>query len=80
MPDTQPIAVLIRSSHGNIAYPFDAEDRPVAERFATFLTAEIDPAEVVPFEKVGPAALVVWQSPLTELLGWYETQKGRVAS
>lgn len=80
MPDTQAIAVLLRSSHGNIAYPFDSGDRPIAERFAAFLTAEVDPAEVVPFETVGPAAQVVWQSPLTELLAWYETQKGRVTS
>ena len=74
------IAVLLRSGHGNIAYPFDSEDRSVAERFAAFLTAEVDPAEVVPFEKVGPAAQVVWRSPIAELLCWYETQKDRATS
>jgi hypothetical protein len=70
------IAVLLDSSHGKVAYPFDDEDRPIAERFAAFLTAEVDPAEIVPFERVGPAAQLVWHSPITELLGWYETQKG----
>lgn len=73
------IAVLLRSSHGNVAYPFDEEDQDVAGRFAGFLTAEVDPAEVVPFEAVGPAAAVVWQSPIRELLAWYETQHGKAA-
>ena len=69
------IAVLCRSSHGNVAYPFDEEDQAVAGRFAAFLTAEVDPAEVVPFETVGPTASVVWLSPIKELLSWYETQR-----
>lgn len=69
------IAVLCRSSHGNFAYPFDDEDRDVAERFAKFLTVEVDPAEVVPVETVDPAAAVVWRSPINELLAWYETQR-----
>jgi hypothetical protein len=71
------IAVLLRSSHGDCAYPFDDEDRDVATRFAAFLTAEVDPAEVVPFEVVGPTAQVVWRSPIAELLSWYETQRGK---
>jgi hypothetical protein len=74
------IAVLLRSSHGDCAYPFDDEDRPVAERFAAFLTAEVDPATVVPFEVVGPTASVVWLSPIKELLTWYETHGKAVSS
>jgi hypothetical protein len=71
------IAVLLRSSHGDCAYPFDDEDRDIAERFVAFLTAEVDPAEVVPFETVGPTASVIWLSPIKELLTWYETQQGK---
>jgi hypothetical protein len=71
------IAVLCRSSHGNVAYPFDEDDQDVAGRFAAFLTAEVDPAEVVPFETVGPDASVIWLSPIKELLTWYETQHGK---
>lgn len=74
------IAVLLRSSHGPCAYPFDETDRPLAERFAAFLTTEVDPAEVVPFETVGPDALVVWLSPIRELLAWYEAHGKAVAS
>jgi hypothetical protein len=71
------IAVLCRSSHGDTAYPFDDDDRDVAARFAAFLTAEVDSAEVVPFETVGPATSVVWLSPIKELLNWYEADKRR---
>ena len=74
------IAVLCRSSHGGVAYPFDEEDQALAARFAAFLTAEVDPAEVVGFETVGPATQVVWRSPIAELLAWYETQKGSASS
>lgn len=70
--DAPLIAVLLRSGNGDVAYPFDAEDRDVAERFAAFLSAEVDPAEVVPFEQVGPAARIVWRSAITHLLDWYE--------
>ena len=71
------IAVLLRSDHGPTAYPFDDEDQAIAGRFAKFLTAEVGPATVIPFETVGPDARVVWLSPLAEILTWYETQHGK---
>ena len=70
------IAVLCRSSHGDIAYPFDEDDHDLAARFAKFLTEQVDPAEVVGFEVVGPDTDVRWGSPTRELLAWYEVQKG----
>jgi hypothetical protein len=74
------IAVLLRSDHGPTAYPFDDEDRPIAGRFAKFLNAEVGPAAVIPFETVGPDARVVWLSPLSELLTWYENEKRRAVT
>jgi hypothetical protein len=70
------IAVLLHSSHGQYAYPFEDEDRAIAERFAAFLDKEVDPAEVVPGSRIGPNAVVTWQSPLTELLNHYERFRG----
>lgn len=65
------LAVLLEESNGTYAYgPFDVDDRDVAERLAAFLTAEVDPARVVPVERVGPA--VRWKSALVELLNWHE--------
>lgn len=72
------IAVLLDSSHGLVAYgPFDDDDRPVAERFAAYLTAEVDPAKVVPTDEVLASKRPVrWCSALRELLAWYEHTKG----
>lgn len=62
-------AVLLTESRGDFAYgPF--EEKPLATRFADFLTAEVDPARVVPLDEVGPARPVTWRSPLIELLNW----------
>lgn len=70
----------MRSSHGPTAYPFFAEEQAIAGRFAAFLTDQVDPAEVVGFEQVGPDATVVWASPITELLNWYEKHGKAAAS
>lgn len=57
---------------GAYAYgPFDEED--LAARYAAYLTAEVDPARVVPLAEVGPARpRIVWQSAVAELLNWRE--------
>lgn len=46
------------------------EDRAVADRFADFLTAEVDPAHVEPLH--GPPAERL-ADPVTELLNWRDT-------
>lgn len=65
-------AVLLEESNGTYAYgPFD--DKDLADSFAAFVTAEVDPARVVPLAEVGPARPgIVWRSALDELLSWRE--------
>lgn len=61
--------VILRSGDrpdDNICYgPFP--DQQTAERFAAFLTAEVDPATARPLE-----------SPVSELLAWYATMPGYI--
>jgi hypothetical protein len=74
------LAVLLESGNGNglIAYgPFDEDDRAVADRFAAYLTAEVDPAKVVPAADVLASKRPVrWYSVIRELLAWYEHNAG----
>ena len=59
--------VLLPGGSAGYAYgPFD--DEGLAERFCDFVTAEVDPAFVVPVDKLG--ADVEWRSPVAELLAW----------
>jgi len=62
-------AVQIPTEGGPVSYgPFEDHEYKVAERFARFVTEEIDPARVVPFNDVPPAG--GWSSPLLEFLNW----------
>ena len=70
------LAVLLTESRGRFAYgPFDEDDQQVAERFAAFLTDQVDPAEVVPVDAL--PGDVTWCSATSELLNWYERSKGQ---
>ncbi|MBA9006010.1 hypothetical protein [Thermomonospora cellulosilytica] len=71
-------AVLITLEEGRIAYgPFARERLPLAERFAEWMTAEIEPARVVPADTLDR---VTWRSPVEELLNWLETPSPRQAA
>lgn len=66
------LAVLLTASIGTCAYgPFDEDDAEAAERFAAYLTAQVDPARVVPATSL-PDSTITWGSPTRELLNWYE--------
>lgn len=62
---------------GAYAYgPFDDDEagKELTARFRAFLTAEVDPARIVPLSEVGPARPgIAWRSPLVELLDWRES-------
>lgn len=67
------IAVLLDSSHGRYAYgPFGDFEQLLAERFAAFLTAEVDPAQVVDASRALALGLP-FRSPLIELLNWRDS-------
>jgi hypothetical protein len=62
-------AVQLAADGGPIYYgPFRHDEHEAAQRFARFVTEEIDPAKVVPFTEVWPVG--GWRSPLTEVLNW----------
>lgn len=68
--DVDRWAVQLPAPAGPVYYgPF--EEYPLAERFARFVTEEIDPAKVVPFNGVWPVG--GWRSPLLELLNWRDS-------
>ena len=56
---TAPQYVVVLREQGSVFGPFD--HRPTAARFAEYLTAEVDPADVRPL-----------CSPVADLLGWRE--------
>jgi hypothetical protein len=59
-----------------VAYgPFDEDDQRFAERFALFLTTEVDPAWVARADEALERGLA-WRSAMAELLNFYERFNG----
>ncbi|MFB4306907.1 hypothetical protein [Actinomadura sp. GTD37] len=61
-------AVLLIAERPVYYGPFEEYD--VAERFARFVTEEIDPARIVPLKAASIDPLGGWRSPLIEFLNW----------